>query len=212
VEKVNAWPDGVDVEKLADAVAISSARVYRRYPNLKAIDDQDVAQELWLFAWKKRLKIQEYMDREDRKSIRKGWSALLTMMDRAAERYCQKQKAKEGGYEIQDLVFYTPDSIKDWLAVLVHGSGVLTNQADEEVRHTRLANEAYNLEATVADIQSALGKLDVLDQYILLEHYGHMTSRRKIAEVLDISESTLARRLDDGLKQMVNHLGGQRPW
>ena len=213
MEKLNGeWPPGVDVQKLAEAVSIITARVYVKYRKVRAIEDADVSQELWLFSWKKREKIREYMDREGRQAQRKGWSALLTMLERAAERYCLKMKAKEGGYELRDLVWYTPDSIKDWIGVLVNGAEVLTNQADEKTTKTALANEGWNLEATLADIESALSRLEVLDKYILLEIYGHMTTRRQVADMLDISESTLDRRITDSLKKMVEFLGGKRPW
>lgn len=212
MEELRTWPPGVDVEKLAEAVSIVTARVYSRYVKVRALDDSDVSQELWMFAWKRREKIREYMDREGRQAQRKGWSALLTMLERAAQRYCLKVKAKEGGYRLQDLVWYTPDSIKDWIGVMVNGVGVLTNQVDENTTRTSLASESWNLEATVADIDSALSKLDVLDRYILIEAYGHLTARKEIAKLLEISESTLDRRLADGLNKMVELLGGHRPW
>lgn len=212
MEMSKEWPPGVDVQQLAEAVSIVTARVYSKYRKVRAIDDSDVSQELWLFAWKKREKVREYLDREGRQAQRKGWSALLTMLQRAAERYCQKMKAKEGGYELRDLVWYTPDSIKDWIGVLVNGAEVLTNQADEKTAKTALANEGWNLEATLADVEAALSRLDVLDKYILLELYGHLTTRKKVADMLDMSESTLDRRVADSLKRMVEFLGGQRPW
>lgn len=208
------WPPGVDVEKLADAVSITSGRVYSKYRRrLKSADEFDVQQELWLFSWKKREKIREYMDRDGRQAQKKGWSALLTTLHRAGERYCIKQAAHDSGYQVQDLKWYTTDSIKDWIAVLVNGDGVLTNQVGEaDVKVPRMPGEGWNLEASVADIQRALKVLDAEDRWMLLEHYGHLTNRVKIAEVLEISESTVQRRIDDALKKMLDRLGGPRPW
>ena len=42
-----------------------SARVYSKYRMVRILDDADVSPELWLFAWRKRDKVQEYMDREE---------------------------------------------------------------------------------------------------------------------------------------------------
>lgn len=213
MEMRSDWPDGVDVEKLSEAVSIVSARVYSKYRTVRILDDADVSQELWLFAWRKRDKVQEYMDREGRQAQRKGWSALLTMLQRAAERYCQKMKAKEGGYELVDLVWYTPDAIKDWIGVLINGTEVLTNQMDDDkIKRSALANEGWNLEATLADINAALDSLDVTERAMMIEAYGNSVPHRTIAEVFEISESTLERRLRDSLKKMVEFLGGERPW
>lgn len=206
------WPEGVDVEALTDAVSIIAARLANRHRRIKAVEESDIQQELWIFAWRKREKIREYMDREDRRSVRKGWSALLTTLERAGERYCQKVKAQTSGYEIQDVVWYSRDAMKDWIGVLVNGDGVLTNQADEEVRHTRLANEAFNLEATVADVERALQSLPVTERWLLVESCAHGTTQKKLAEILEVSDSTIQRRIEDALKQMVEFLGGERPW
>ena len=208
------WPPGVDVSKLTDAVSITAGRVYGKYRRrLKSADELDVQQELWIFAWKKREKIREYLDREDRAGQKKGWSALLTTLHRAGERYCVRQAAHDSGYEVQDLKWYTVDQIKDWIAVLVNGDGVMSNQVGEaDVKAPRMPSEGWNLEASIADIQRAMKVLDSEDMWMLLEHYGHLTNRSKIAEVLDVSESTVQRRIDDALKKMLERLGGPRPW
>ena len=208
------WPPGVDVEKLSDAVSIISSRVYNKYRRrLKSADEMDVAQELWIFAWKKREKVREYLDREDRQAQKKGWAALLTTLHRAGDRYCVRQAAKDSGYEVQDLKWYTTDQIKDWIAVLVNGDGVLSNQVGEaDVKAPRMPSEGWNLEASLADIQRAMKALDPEEKWMVEEHYGHLTTRPKIAELLEVSESTVQRRIDDALKKMLERLGGPRPW
>ena len=209
----NDWPPGVDVEKLTDAVSIISSRLAHKHRRLVSVDVSDISQELWLFAWRKREKVREFLDRDTRVAQKKGWSALLTTLERAGERFCQKQKAKEIGYEIQDLSWYSTDSLKDWIAVLFNGEGVVTNEVNDlNLRVPKLKNEGFNLEATLADVSQALDSLDVSESALLKEHFGYGTTQRALAEVWEVSESTIQRRLDSGLKKMVDFLGGPRPW
>lgn len=206
------WPEGIDVTALADAVSIISSRLANRYRRVKEIEEADIQQELWVYAWRKREKVHDYMAREDRQSVRKGWSALLTTLERAGERYCQKAKAKAAGYEIQDVVWYSREALKDWIRVLVNSEGVFTNQSEEDTRQVRLANESFNLEATLADIQRALKSLPVEDRWLLVESCAYGTTQKKLASILEISDTTVQRRIDSALKRMLDLLGGERPW
>ena len=83
---------------------------------------------------------------------------------------------------------------------------------DNKIKRSALANEGWNLEATLADINAALDSLDVTERAMMIEAYGNSVPHRTIAEVFEISESTLERRLRDSLKKMVEFLGGERPW
>ena len=206
------WPPGVDVDTVTDAVVIISARVAQRHRTLKTVDVNDISQELWVFAWRKREKIREYLDREDRTSVRKGWSALLTTFERHAERYCQKAKAKEIGYNVEDLYWYTTDALQDWINILVNGKGVLTNQSPDNTKIIRVLSESFSLEATLADVKNALGVLDEPDQALLLERYGDGQTVQDLAKRFELSESTVDRRCEAALKKMVKFLGGPRPW
>lgn len=206
------WPAGVDVNTVTDAVVIISARVAQRYRTLKTVDANDISQELWVFAWRRREKIREYLDREDRREMRKGWSALLTTFERHAERYCQKAKAKEIGYNIEDLYWYTTDALQDWINILVNGKGVLTNQSADNAKVIRVLSESFSLEATLADVKNALGVLDKPDQALLLERYGDAQTVQNLSKRFELSESTIDRRCEASLKKMVKFLGGPRPW
>jgi len=207
------WPEGVDVSALADAVSICASRSKFRHSKVASLEEEDIQQELWLWAWRKRAKVADYLGREEKKDRKRGWSALLTALGRAAERYAQKVKAKDSGYEVQDVAWYNEDSLRDWIGVLVNGVGVLTNQGDELSRRAAAPlHERFNTEATLADVQAALQVLDQSDQAMLVRHYGHGVSSPQLAEMLDMSESTVERRMKSALKSMVDYLGGPRPW
>ena len=103
--------------------------------------------------------------------------------------------------------------MQDWIAVLFNGEGVVTNEVNDlNLRVPKLKNEGFNLEATLADVSQALDSLDVSESALLKEHFGYGTTQRALAEVWEVSESTIQRRLDSGLKKMVDFLGGPRPW
>ena len=203
-------PDQIsDSNDLHTAIAIITNKLNRRYR--KFVEPADITQSLWEYSWKKRKQFAEYLSREDKEEQKQGWAALLTALHRAGDRYCRKEKADRSGYRTEDEAFYTKAMIEDLVSMRFNGAGA-TNIIDDRVKVKTAPGSGYSVETSIADIERALMDLDPEDRYLVVEVYGHCTPEKAVADSLNISRSTVDRRLAKACKQMVEFLGGPSPY
>ena len=102
-----------------------------------------------------------------------------------------------------------PDAIKDWIGVLINGS--VTNQMDDnKIKRSALANEGWNLEATLADINAALDSLDVTEGDDDRGVWQLGPAPDDCRSVRDL-ESTLERRRETTSRRWLSS-SRRRPW
>lgn len=206
------WPKGMDFDALQDAVSITAGSLSRRYGRY-GVDIQDISQELWIWCMRKTDKLEEWLTRETEDEQRMGYAALTKSLRRAGERYCRKEKAAITGYRAEDEYFYDEGLIKDWLAVRSHGVGVLTNsEFVGKIKRTRVASEGWNVEATLADIDAALDKLEPSQRAILLALYADQDRAEDVAMDFGVTRQAIEARAHRALRKMVDDLGGRSPW
>lgn len=207
---MSTWPDGVDQEDVTDiagAVAYSVSRRYRRF-----VEAADVRQELLMWAWRKRAKVAEYLDREPGAARRRGEAALMKAMSREAERYCRRLKAQVSGYSTRDEYFYNRVLLEDLIAAHVNGLGSQAEQTDDRQRVTRDPSEGGNAQAMLADVQKALQSLEPDAYSMVLMAYGDAVPTRVLAETFGITRQAVEQRLDRAMTRVLSALGGESPW
>jgi len=207
---VTSWVGNVDesdVHDICAAVAASLSKRYRRY-----VEVPDVRQELLMWAWRKREKVAEYLDREPGGARRQGEAALMKALSRVGERYCRRQKAAAVGYKTRDEYFYNRVLLEDLIAVEAGGMSSLAGQTDDRVRGTQDPSEGGNTQAMLADLQSALAKLDPDSFALVMMAYGDAVPTRVLAETFGVTRQAIEQRLDRAMSKLLQNLGGESPW
>lgn len=199
--------DEADVKDICAVVASSVAKRYRKY-----VEVPDLRQELLMWAWRKRDKVAEYLDREPGGARRQGEAALMKALSRVGERYCRRQKAAVVGYKTRDEYFYNRVLLEDLIAVETGGMSSLSGQTDDRVRGTQDPSEGGNTQAMLADIQSALKVLDPDSFAIVMMAYGDAVPTRVIAETFGITRQAVEQRLNRAMSKVLHALGGESPW
>jgi len=202
----------LDVTELA---AVAAAPVHRTFS--KYIDFDDLKQSACEFAVRRKRKVIEYLDREDKQERRQGETALITMLRRHCERVARKEKADAIGYRIEDEYFYRPamveNLIKVWGSGDIDSAGQVFDPADMgQKRKTKVASEGNDLLAMIADIDAAMKSLDPRTYGIL---YLRLVDEMKLAEIAKEWEIT-PQRVDQiahrGIRKVIEYLGGGSPY
>lgn len=204
------WVGGVDesdVHDICASVANSVARRYRRF-----VEVSDVRQELLTWAWRKRDKVAEYLDREPGSARRQGEAALMKALSRVAQRYCRRMKAQVSGYSPRDEYFYSRVLIEDLIAVEANGMGAQAEQTNDRVRVVRDPSEGGNAQAMLADVQRGLATLDPDALALVMMAYGDGVPTKVLAETWGVTRQAIEQRLDRAMTKVLTFLGGDNPW
>lgn len=175
-------------------------------------DAADVRQELVMWAVNRPHKIAEWISPDLEAADRKaGIRQMAKAMQREADKYCRSRKAKAAGYEVRDEYFYTTGVIEELITNL-------NNIEHRESGQQRVSGgggdpaTAGNFLVSVIDVRAAMEKLEPQDQLMLEMRYQEGQTYAQIGLALELSDTTVHRRVNAALRRMVQHLGGDSPW
>lgn len=197
-------------------IAVAGARhVFRRFR--KYVEFDDLVQEGLEYAWKRKRKVVEYLQREDEEERRRGWNACSLMVRRAQERYARKEKARIVGFEVGDEYFYREALVERLLQVHFTGDRDLAGQVLDPAemgskRSGRQANEGNNLAALLSDIGRAMATLDDRTVELLSLRFGSDLTLAEVGKLLDLSGSRVAVLEKRAIGQIIGFLGGPSPY
>lgn len=199
-------------EAMEVAVTVSR-QVHRKYHVY--FDAADVQQELVEWAMKRQHKVKEWLDPDlDSLERKANIRQLAKSMNREAERYCRSRKARSCGYETRDEAFYSAGMLEELIAHLDEIEN-MTTQSSGNVRVSNGGSDpatANNYLASVIDVRNAMEQLDPVDNMMLTMKYQENMTLQQIADMMDVSDSTVSRRIHQALRRMVTLLGGESPW
>ena len=201
------------LQEANEIAAVSARQVHRRYAVY--FDASDVQQELLEWCIKHERKVKEWLNPElelaDRKANIKQLAKSLT---READKYCRSRKAKSSGYETRDEVFYTTSMLEELIAHMDE----LENMSASASGNVRVSNggsdpaTANNYLASIIDVRNALAKLDPVDAMLIDMKFKEGLTLGQIAALIELSDTTISRRIHNALRKMATFLGGDNPW
>jgi len=197
----------------AQEIAHQSARtIHKKYHTYFDVDD--VRQELLLWCFKRKDKIEQWLDHDvDDEEYRDGVKQLARTLNRQAEKYCRKRKAQKLGYEMRDEQFYSPESIS---VLLPFAYSDVTETRDTTKPRVQGSggnpSEGGNYVVQLFDVRIALGKLDRYDYDVLQLKFDDQLSYAELAHALGVSDSTAHRKVENALRRLTNILGGANPY
>lgn len=199
------------VDEITSSIAWGISKRYHRFVEL-----EDVKQAMNEYAWKRKEKVAEYLDREDVVERKMGYKAFSTFIRRAGERYARKEKARALGYELGDEYFYRLAMIETLIKVLGSDDAQVANQVMDPdvhgVKAKKQPNEGNNLLAMLADVDRAMKKLDKRTHYVLHSKFASDASLAEIAKEWDISPQRVEQIINKGLRDIAEYLGGVTPY
>lgn len=201
-------------QTVVELAAVAARPVSQRFH--KFVEFEDLKQSACEYAVKRKDKVSEYLDREDKVERRQGEAALVTFLRRHCERHARQEKAQALGYRVEDEYFYRPQLleslIKVWGSGDVDSAGQVLDPADMGGRRKKLASEGNELLAMIADVDSAMSQLDARTYGIIHLRFVDEVTLQDIGEQWGISAQRVDQLIDRGLKQLIRVLGGRSPY
>ena len=174
------------------------------------VELDDIKQSLykWFLEHPNKLNEWEAIGHKDAKNL------LYRSLRNEALDYCQKWKARVGGYEVSDVFYYEADVVEALLpAVLRDEMTVLPILNLGKTGKPPAPSEGGNLMAMMIEIDSAYLKLSVEDRTILFYKYAESLDFPAIAAEMKLSSGDAARmRHNRAIRKLIARIGGFRPW
>ena len=199
------------LEEVTEIAASVAKQIHPRYAVY--FEAQDLRQELLLWSLKHENKITDWLSHNQEPQDRKaGIRQLAKSLQREADKICRSAKAKRSGYEVYDEYFYTRGVLEELITNL---DEIEAQQIGMQVRVSGGCSDpatGNNIAASVADVRKALSQLDPTDLLMIEMKYQEQATYKQIAEVVELSDSTVHRRVTGALNRMVKILGGESPY
>ena len=200
------------VQDVVEVAQTSAYVITRNYKGFAEVDD--VKQELLEWSLKRNDKIQEWLNENlSKQEYRMGIKRLAKTFNRMADRHCRKEKAKKLGYSIHDEAFYSTGMIEELLPMAFSSNIITKDPATEYVSNGGGdPATAGSFLASMYDIRIALHNLTIEIYEMMRMRYEDGAKLEDIAAYFDVTDSTISRKINTGIKQMSKELGGESPW
>lgn len=198
------------VAKTITRAARKTYKVQRGYAEY-----DDLMQEGWLWVAENTERVEQWLADDDTPNQRLAGSLLYGAVRPRMHRYAMKQRYLNDGTRPRDYHFYNKATVEEMLPDVLDGAIGARSSSDLQetfITSTRAANEGWEREATVADIQSGIAALELEDRKLLFSRFadGGM-STEVLATQLGITRRSVQRKIDGIIGKLINHLGGTDP-
>lgn len=199
-----------DVAKWTNLVGQTSAQYARRY---QMIERSDIEQEIWLWFLTREAKLAEWEAQYEPKVFTR---LVAKSAGNAALKYCEKEKARVVGYELNDLHYYDKATVEMFLPYILSNTVEIPSEMNvnnTDSRSTKDPSEGNGWLAMWADISKGFDKLPEHHQNILRERFlSDERTYKDIGTALGISEDAARKRTDRAVNALINKIGGESPW
>jgi DNA-directed RNA polymerase specialized sigma24 family protein len=191
-----------------DYIVVSVAAEYHKKYDMVELDDIKQSLYKWFLEHPNKLNEWEAIGHKDAKNL------LYRSLRNEALDYCQKWKARVGGYEVSDLFYYEADIVEAMLpAVLRDEMTVMPVLNLGKTGKPPAPSEGGNLMAMMVEINSAYSKLSIEDRSILFYKYAESMDFGSIAAEMKLPSEDAARmRHNRAIRKLITRIGGFRPW
>jgi RNA polymerase sigma factor (sigma-70 family) len=189
-------------ENLVGGIAYEFSRKYHM------VDAADVRQELWVWFLEHPNKVKTWEELDIKQSTR----LIARSLRNAAKDYCQREKARSGGYNVNDNYYYDRQVVERFLPAVMRGDMSAPSLKDLGFSNNKqVASEGGNWFAMMADIERALNKLIDEQKVVIYLRFGDGCDNATLAKELSISEDAARMRVNRAMNNLMNILGGSRP-
>ena len=189
-------------------VARIASEYKKRY---QMVEHQDLVQEqnLWFVSHPRKFK--EWLSFPDKERDR----LIAKSLRNQVLKYCEKEKARQQGYDLTDLYYYDISVVETFLPTIITESYEMPAKIkDLNFKFSSgEISDGMNWLALRADIAGAFNKLSETKQNILcLRFMDESADWATLATELDTSADGARMKVQRALASLVQHLGGWRPY
>jgi DNA-directed RNA polymerase specialized sigma24 family protein len=189
---------------VVDAVA------YEYQKKFETIEAEDIRQCLykWFVEHPNKLDTWEAIGLKDAKNL------IYRSLRNEALDYCQRWKAKSGGYEVSDVFYYEADMVEALLPMVLRAEWGVTHKLNlGRPGRPSAPSEGGNLMAMMIEVDYGYYKLSKEDRKLLFLRYAEGLDFGVIAEDMELgSEDTVRMRHKRAIKKLINKIGGFKPY
>ena len=212
---MTTMPTEEQLEYFRPHVQNQAAKVVKWFGDWVSFDD--TVQELWLWLLSNPKRFEPLLlAEEDPNTLKEDLTTerkfLCRNLLRAGNRWAQREKAKQVGYKVRDLTWYSESLIATLLGVKFGGKQFEPSSLEDQRRARKPLNEGLGLEAMLCDVDVALEKLSAEHQMLVIRAYGLDEPVQSIADDFGVTRQAMDKKLARVLGKMVNHLGGESPF
>ena len=199
---IDEWAD------YADMVLRIATDYRKRYPMVE-LEDLIQEQNLWFVSHPRKFKEwQALPDRESTKLIAKS-------LRNQCLKYSEKEKARSGGYHVNDIYYYDSSVIEAFLPSIIAESYEMPAKIKDinfKVNKGEVS-DGMNWLALRADIDKAFNKLSEAKQNVLRIRYTDEKAEwETIATDMKTTKDGARMKVQRALASLVQNLGGWRPF
>jgi hypothetical protein len=191
-----------------DMVAQIGAYYGKRY---EAVDRSDVTQELWLWFASHKTKLREWseLEQKDRDPL------IAKSLRNAALKYCEREKAKQGGYDISDLYYYNASVVEAFLPTIISNSYELPAKIKDLANSPSKGevSDGMNWLVLRSDIVTAFNKLSDSQKFILTARFSNeLAEWADLGVELETTADGARMKVNRAINALVKNLGGWRTY
>ena len=185
-----------------------AAEYSRKY---SMIEQDDIAQELWVWFVSHPRKYKEWsalpqkdMDKLVAKSLRN-----------AALKYCEYEKSKKTGYDVNDLYYYDASVIETFLPSIISESYEMPASLKDLGNSVKSLNisDGMNWLSLRSDIASGFYKLSEAKQNVLRLRFSvDSPDWAALAKDMDSTPDGARMKVQRAISSLIKHLGGWHPY
>jgi DNA-directed RNA polymerase specialized sigma24 family protein len=189
---------------------VIDAVAYEYQKKFETIEAEDIRQCLykWFVEHPNKLDTWEAIGLKDDKNL------IYRSLRNEALDYCQRWKAKSGGYEVSDVFYYEADMVEALLPMVLRAEWGVTHKLNlGRPGRPSAPSEGGNLMAMMIEVDYGYYKLSKEDRKLLFLRYAEGLDFGVIAEDMELgSEDTARMRHKRAIKKLIHKVGGFKPY
>lgn len=200
---LDEWADYKDM-------VLRIASDYRKRYNMVELEDLIQEQNLWFVSHPRKFK--EWLALEPKERDR----LIAKSLRNAVLKYCEREKARKGGYDTGDVYYYDVSVVEAYLPTIINGSYEIPQKIKDlnsKVEDKGEISDGMNWLALRADIDAAYNKLSEAKQNVLrIKYQDPKAEWETIATDMDTTKDGARMKVQRALTSLVQNLGGWRPY
>lgn len=197
--------DTLDVQSVVATQAWTISRKYGGY-----VEAEDLQQEGWLWIVEHPEKMKEH---EEEPNVRLAASRLGRDIWGCMDRYARREKSSRSGYEPEDDIYFSDAMVGLVLPSVLKDDPTPPSRDGERIANTSDPAEGGTWLVTYLDMKQAWNKAKLSDDQraLMISYYRDEYTQQEIADMLGVTQQSVAKRLKTARARLIDRLGGYQP-
>ena len=191
-----------------DMMARIASDYKRKYPIVE-VDDLQQEMYLWFVTHPKKFKEWETLEQKDRDKL------IAKSLRNQCLKYCEKEKARTGGYELSDIYYYNSAVVEVFLPTIIAESYEMPSKLKDLGNQTKSneVNDGMNWLVLRSDIARAFYHLPEAKQNILRLRFSNPDAQwATVAEEMGTTLDGARMKIQRAIASLIQSIGGWKPY